>query len=50
MARAEQGMVVSQFTCAIGREEGGRENLAKLGCTLASTFTWQELSDAKEPS
>lgn len=37
------GLAVTQVVCAIDREEGGRENLAKIGCALAPVFTWREL-------
>jgi orotate phosphoribosyltransferase len=42
------GIQVSQVICAIDREEGGRENLAKLGCALMPVFTWRELSAGQD--
>lgn len=39
----ELGLVVQHVICVIDRQEGGRENLGKIGCSLASVFTIDEL-------
>ena len=37
------GLLVEHALCIIEREQGGRENLEKLGCSLTSVFTLDEL-------
>lgn len=39
----ELGLIVQHVTCVIDRQQGGRENLADIGCSLASVFTLDEL-------
>jgi orotate phosphoribosyltransferase len=38
----ELGLVVDHATCVLDRQQGGKENLARIGCTLASVFTINE--------
>uniref|UniRef100_A0A7C6EGI4 Orotate phosphoribosyltransferase n=1 Tax=candidate division WOR-3 bacterium TaxID=2052148 RepID=A0A7C6EGI4_UNCW3 len=40
------GLVVKDVVCVIDREEGGREKLAEIGCSLASVFKMSELEQA----
>ena len=37
------GLRIEHVVCAIDREQGGRENLEKIGCSLAAAFTLDEL-------
>ncbi len=37
------GLVVDDVLCVIDRQQGGREKLAAIGCTLRSVFTLEEL-------
>jgi orotate phosphoribosyltransferase len=39
----ELGLVVKDVICVIDRQQGGRENLKEIGCSLASVFTLEEL-------
>ena len=39
----ELGLIVEQAVCAIDRQQGGRENLQEIDCSLASVFTLEEL-------
>lgn len=39
----ELGLEVKQVICVIDRQQGGRENLKEIGCSLASVFTLAEL-------
>lgn len=39
----ELGLTVRHVVCVIDRQEGGSENLGKIGCSLASVFTIDEL-------
>lgn len=39
----ELGLTVQHAMCVIDRQQGGRENLANMGCSLASVFTKDEL-------
>jgi orotate phosphoribosyltransferase len=39
----ELGLKVQHVICVIDREQGGRENLKDIGCSLASVFTLDEL-------
>jgi len=39
----ELGLVVEDVVCVIDRQQGGRENLKEIGCSLASVFTLDEL-------
>lgn len=39
----ELGMIVKDVVCVIDRQQGGRENLKEMGCSLASVFTLEEL-------
>ena len=39
----EPGLVVHHAVCVIDRQQGGRENLEEIGCSLASVFTMDEL-------
>lgn len=39
----ELGLKVESAVCVIDRGQGGRENLEKIGCSLASVFTLEEL-------
>lgn len=39
----ELGLVVQNVVCVIDRQQGGEENLRKIGCSLASVFTLQEI-------
>jgi len=38
----ELGLVVDHAVCVLDRQQGGRENLARIGCSLASVFTIDE--------
>lgn len=44
----ELGLEVKQVICVIDREQGGRENLKDIGCSLASVFTSGELESLTE--
>jgi orotate phosphoribosyltransferase len=37
------GLIIDNVVCVIDREEGGGENLDKIGCGLRSLFTYREL-------
>jgi orotate phosphoribosyltransferase len=37
------GLLVTDVVCVIDRQQGGEENLKKIGCTLASVFMLEEL-------
>lgn len=37
------GLKVQDVLCVIDRQQGGRENLKKIGCSLFSVFTLEEL-------
>lgn len=39
----ELGLIVEHAVCVIDREQGGREKLEKIGCSLAAVFTLAEL-------
>lgn len=39
----ELGLIAEHVICVIDRQQGGRENLANIGCSLASVFTLCEL-------
>ena len=39
----ELGLVVEHVVCVIDREQGGRANVEKIGCSLASVFTLSEI-------
>ena len=39
----ELGLTVKDVVCVIDRQQGGRENLKEIGCSLASVFTLDEL-------
>ncbi|MGB2982194.1 MAG: orotate phosphoribosyltransferase [Candidatus Zixiibacteriota bacterium] len=39
----ELGLVVRDVVCVIDRQQGGRENLTDIGCSLTSVFTLDEL-------
>ena len=38
-----QGLVVEHVVCAIDRQQGGRERIEALGCSLSAVFTLDEL-------
>ncbi|MCZ6635172.1 MAG: orotate phosphoribosyltransferase [bacterium] len=38
-----EGLTVTHALCIIDRQQGGTENLQKIGCTLQSVFTLKEL-------
>jgi orotate phosphoribosyltransferase len=42
----ELGLEISHVLCAIDRQQGGREKLAAIGCSLASVFTMAELEQS----
>ena len=39
----EAGLVVEHVVCVVDRQQGGRENVEKAGCSMASVFTLEEL-------
>jgi orotate phosphoribosyltransferase len=39
----ELGLIVRHVVCVIDRQQGGRENLKEIGCSLDSVFTLDEL-------
>ena len=39
----ELGLKVKHVVCVIDRQQGGRENIKEIGCSLASVFTLDEL-------
>ena len=39
----EQGLVVEHVVCAIDRQQGGREKIEALGCSLGAVFNLDEL-------
>jgi len=39
----ELGLTVEDVVCVIDRQQGGRENLKEIGCSLAPVFTLEEL-------
>ncbi len=46
----ELGLVVQDVVCVIDRQQGGREKLKEIGCSLASVFTLDELESlAQDP-
>jgi orotate phosphoribosyltransferase len=45
-----QGAIVQHVICAIDREQGGRERIEEIGCTLHPCFTMTELKAVGEPS
>ncbi len=38
------GLIVKDVVCVIDREEGGRENIERIGCSLSSAFALVELN------
>jgi orotate phosphoribosyltransferase len=42
-AMRKSGLLVKDVVCVIDRQQGGEENLKKIGCALASVFTLEEL-------
>jgi orotate phosphoribosyltransferase len=44
----EMGLLVKDVVCVIDRQQGGRENLKGIGCSLASVFTMDELERLTE--
>jgi orotate phosphoribosyltransferase len=42
-AMRNSGLLVRDVVCVIDRQQGGQENLRKIGCSLASVFTLKEL-------
>lgn len=42
-ALRSDGAIISEVVCVIDRQAGGRENLAKVGLSLVSLFTKQDL-------
>jgi orotate phosphoribosyltransferase len=46
----ELGLVVEHVVCVIDRQQGGRENLKEIGCSLASVFTLDELERLTQDS
>jgi orotate phosphoribosyltransferase len=41
----ELGFVVDDVVCVIDRQQGGKEAIEALGCTLRSLFTLAELEE-----
>ena len=41
----ELGLIVENVICVIDRQQGGRENLEKIGCSLNCLFTGEELEN-----
>ncbi len=41
----ELGLMVQNVLCVVDRQQGGEENLRKIGCSLASALTLQEIED-----
>jgi orotate phosphoribosyltransferase len=39
----ELGLIVEHLVCVVDRQQGGRENIEALGCSMASLFTLAEL-------
>ncbi|MBN1212174.1 MAG: orotate phosphoribosyltransferase [candidate division Zixibacteria bacterium] len=39
----ELGLVIENVICVIDRQQGGRENLENIGCSLSAVFTLEEL-------
>jgi len=39
----ELGLIVENVLCVIDRQQGGRENLKRIGCSLACLFAMEEL-------
>ena len=39
------GLIVKHVVCAIDRQQGGKENLKEIGCSLTCLFTKEELDD-----
>jgi len=39
----ELGLIVEDVVCVIDRQQGGRENLKRIGCSLNCLFTGEEL-------
>jgi orotate phosphoribosyltransferase len=39
----ELGLQVRHVICVVDRQQGGRENLKEIGCSLSSVFTMEEL-------
>ena len=39
----ELGLIIEDVICVIDRQQGGRENLEKIGCSLNCLFTGEEL-------
>lgn len=46
----ELGLKVQHVICVIDRQQGGRENLTDIGCSLASVFTQEELERLAQDS
>ena len=39
----ERGLVVEHVVCAIDRQQGGREKIEALGCSLSAVYTLDQL-------
>ncbi len=46
----ELGLIVRNVICVIDRQQGGRENLKEIDCSLASVFTLDELERLTQDS
>jgi len=44
----ELGLTVDRVICVIDREQGGRQNLQSVGCTLESVFTLGEIEQLSQ--
>ena len=41
----ELGLIVPHVVCVVDRQQGGQDNLEKIGCSLSSLFNINELED-----
>lgn len=47
MQMRELGLIVQHVICVIDREQGGKEKLQNIGCSLSSVFTMKDLQVGK---